>query len=202
MLGHSCVRTRSLNRLSVCCFLLLGVLCAASSSETQKLFEFGRPLYRFFSTREYRADNQNWAAIQDWQGLLLFGNDNLVLQYDGQRWEHISVPGGSAIQGLAVDESGEMRARLLLQHRLDLTRFDQRFFPLANEDQQILGCTLPAAAPGARGAEVYAESETARLSDSLNRLYYSLAEKRISVLPLLPSDGPLLSGCATASRAC
>jgi type VI secretion system protein ImpL len=52
-----------------------------------------------------------------------------------------------------------------------------------NEDQQILGCTLPAAAPGARPAEVYAESETARLSDSLNRLYYSLTEKRLSVLP-------------------
>ncbi|HLX46007.1 MAG TPA: type VI secretion system membrane subunit TssM [Bryobacteraceae bacterium] len=53
-----------------------------------------------------------------------------------------------------------------------------------NEDQQILGCTLPATAPGARPAgEVYAEGETARLSDALNRLYYSLAEKRLSVLP-------------------
>jgi type VI secretion system protein ImpL len=53
-----------------------------------------------------------------------------------------------------------------------------------NEDQQILGCTLPASAPGARPAgEVYAEGETARLSDALNRLYYSLAEKRLSVLP-------------------
>src|SRR5262249_31782563 len=43
---------------------------------------------------------------------------------------------------------------------------------------------LPAAAPGVRTAgEVYAESETARLSDALNRLYYSLAEKRLTVLP-------------------
>ena len=53
-----------------------------------------------------------------------------------------------------------------------------------NEDQQILGCTLPAVAPSARPAgEVYAEGETARLSDALNRLYYSLAEKRLAVLP-------------------
>jgi type VI secretion system protein ImpL len=53
-----------------------------------------------------------------------------------------------------------------------------------NEDQQILGATLPAVAPGARPAgEVYAESETARLADSFNTLYYSLSEKRLTVLP-------------------
>ena len=104
------MRTRSPSRFIVCCFLFLGVLCAASSNETQKIFELGRPLHRFFSTREYRADNQNWAAIQDPQGLLLFGNDNLVLQYDGQRWERICVPGAGAIYGLAVDDRGEIWA--------------------------------------------------------------------------------------------
>jgi type VI secretion system protein ImpL len=52
-----------------------------------------------------------------------------------------------------------------------------------NEDQQILGCTLPSAAPGARGAEIFAESETARLADAFNNLYYSLADKRLVVLP-------------------
>ena len=40
--------------------------------------------------------------------MLLFGNDNLVLQYDGQRWERICVPGGGAIHGLAVDDRGEI----------------------------------------------------------------------------------------------
>ena len=53
-----------------------------------------------------------------------------------------------------------------------------------NEDQQVLGCTLPAVAPGARPAgEVFAEAETARLSEYLNELYYSLADKRLSLLP-------------------
>src|SRR6516164_11587760 len=108
MHGHSFVRTRSPNRLLVCCFLFLGILYPASASETQKIFELGRPLHRFFSPREYRANGQHWAAIQDRQGLLLFGNENLVLQYDGERWEHIRVPGGLAIQGLAVDDRGEI----------------------------------------------------------------------------------------------
>src|SRR5579884_1200917 len=53
-----------------------------------------------------------------------------------------------------------------------------------NEDQQILGCTLPAVAPGARPAsEIYGEAETARLGDAFNGLYYSLAEKRMAMLP-------------------
>jgi type VI secretion system protein ImpL len=52
-----------------------------------------------------------------------------------------------------------------------------------NEDQQILGCTLPAAAPGARPAgEVFAEAETVRLSEAFNALYYSLADKRLQML--------------------
>jgi type VI secretion system protein ImpL len=53
-----------------------------------------------------------------------------------------------------------------------------------NEDQQVLGCTLPAIVPGARPTgEVYAEAETARLSEAFNQLYYSLADKRLVMLP-------------------
>ena len=53
-----------------------------------------------------------------------------------------------------------------------------------NEDQQILGCTLPAVAPNARPAsEVYSEAETARLADAFNTLSFSLAEKRMAMLP-------------------
>jgi type VI secretion system protein ImpL len=51
------------------------------------------------------------------------------------------------------------------------------------EDQQILGCTVPAVAPSQRPAgEVFAEAETARLSEAFNWLYYSLAEKRLTML--------------------
>ena len=102
------MRTRSLKRSIVCCFFFAGILCTGGANGNQEIFEFGRPLYRFFNTREYQADTQNWAAVEDQQGLLLFGNDNLVLQYDGQRWEHVRVPGGSAIKGLAVNDRGEI----------------------------------------------------------------------------------------------
>ncbi len=48
-----------------------------------------------------------------------------------------------------------------------------------NEDQQILGCTLPLSLQGARpSGEVFAESESSRLAEAFNELYYSLADKR------------------------
>jgi signal transduction histidine kinase/FixJ family two-component response regulator len=86
-------------------FLALTLLIV-DSSKGQKLFELGRPFFRFFSTREYGFDNQNWSAVQDREGLLFFGNNSSVLDYDGQRWDHIPVTGGFAIRGLAIDSTG------------------------------------------------------------------------------------------------
>jgi signal transduction histidine kinase/ActR/RegA family two-component response regulator len=86
------------------------VLAIAQSRAEQSFCELGRPIYQFFSTREYGGDNQNWSAIQNPEGLLFFGNNNFVLDYDGQRWDHIAIPGGFAIRGLAVDSAGEIWA--------------------------------------------------------------------------------------------
>src|SRR5271166_7050216 len=72
----------------------------------QKVFELGRPLYQFYTTRDYGGDNQTWNAVQDRDGPVFFGNRSAVLEYDGQRWDHIPVPGGFTISGLAIDSTG------------------------------------------------------------------------------------------------
>jgi signal transduction histidine kinase/CheY-like chemotaxis protein len=87
--------------------LLMAVLCGfGSSAETRH--EFGRPLVRYFSMRDYGAHDQNWAAVQDDLGSLLFGNRDCVLQYDGREWNQIPVPGGVYIRGLAKDSAGQI----------------------------------------------------------------------------------------------
>jgi signal transduction histidine kinase/FixJ family two-component response regulator len=86
--------------------LLALTLFMAQAAIGQKLFELGHPLYQFFTTREYGGDNQNWSAVQNREGLLFFGNNSSVLDYDGQHWDHIPVPGGFSITGLAIDSSG------------------------------------------------------------------------------------------------
>jgi signal transduction histidine kinase/CheY-like chemotaxis protein len=76
------------------------------AAQGQKTFELGRPLYQFYTTRDYGGDNQTWNAVQDRDGTVFFGNRSSVLQYDGQRWDHIAVPGGFTIGGLAIDSTG------------------------------------------------------------------------------------------------
>ncbi len=69
--------------------------------------------------------------------------------------------------------------------------FGDYFGRLADvEDQQILGCTLPVISAAQRPAgEVFAESESARLAETFNNLYYSLASKRLLFLAREPVAG-------------
>jgi signal transduction histidine kinase/DNA-binding LytR/AlgR family response regulator len=66
--------------------------------------EYGRYLYQNFSPHDYRAEPQNWVAVQDRNGVLLFGNQNCVLVHDSHTWRQIPIPFENAVEGLAIDE--------------------------------------------------------------------------------------------------
>ncbi len=67
--------------------------------------DLGLPLIRNYSAREYGAADQNWAIIQDRQGIMYFGNNFGVLEYDGSSWRLISVP-NEVVRSLAMDSTG------------------------------------------------------------------------------------------------
>jgi signal transduction histidine kinase/CheY-like chemotaxis protein len=69
-------------------------------------FEFGRPIFHYFTMRDYGASDQSWVALQDRQGRMLFGNRDCVLAYDGYIWQKIEIPGGTFIRALVMDEVG------------------------------------------------------------------------------------------------
>jgi hypothetical protein len=56
-----------------------------------------------FPAPEYHAHNQNWAAVQDAQGVMYFGNKAVVLEYDGVSWRKIRVGETTYVRGLALD---------------------------------------------------------------------------------------------------
>src|SRR5689334_17236753 len=58
--------------------------------------------------RDYGAESQNWSGLQDDSGRMLFGNNGCILEFDGQLWIRIPVPGGSYIRGLAKDANGRI----------------------------------------------------------------------------------------------
>ena len=80
--------------------LALGCICLNVNASAQ---EVGRPFLQNFPLREYHAHNQNWAAVQDAQGVMYFGNKAVVLEYDGVSWRKIRIGQTTYVRGLALD---------------------------------------------------------------------------------------------------
>lgn len=71
-------------------------------------YEYGHyPVYNF-SPGVYNAYAQNWCATQDHRGLMYFGNNKGILEYDGVNWNLIPKTNGTRAQSLAVDEDGRV----------------------------------------------------------------------------------------------
>lgn len=80
---------------------------AADHSRELNCLESGLPFLKNYTSREYQANGQNWAIVQDKNGFMYFGNtDGYVLQYDGVSWRKIPVSNGSIVRSLAIDSTG------------------------------------------------------------------------------------------------
>lgn len=58
-----------------------------------------------FTPKEYKARPQNWSIVEDKRGVLFFGNNHGVLEYDGTYWNLINA-NHQIVRSLAVDSSG------------------------------------------------------------------------------------------------
>ena len=46
----------------------------------------GQPFIQNFTPEDYNSNYQNWCVNRDKHGLMYFGNDQGILQYDGLKW--------------------------------------------------------------------------------------------------------------------
>ena len=51
---------------------------------------------------KYKAANKNWSVSQDEQGIMYFGNDKGLLEFDGMAWKLNRTVNGSYIKGIGV----------------------------------------------------------------------------------------------------
>ncbi|MCK4920950.1 MAG: SpoIIE family protein phosphatase [Bacteroidales bacterium] len=65
------------------------------------------PIYNF-SPNEYNALGQNWCAVQDQRGIMYFGNNQGVLEYDGENWTLIPPVDGAPIKSMAIDKNNRV----------------------------------------------------------------------------------------------
>ncbi|HIA37601.1 MAG TPA: hypothetical protein EYN89_12940, partial [Flavobacteriales bacterium] len=61
-----------------------------------------------YTSLEYNARPQNWAIVRDHRGLMYFGNNEALLEFDGTRWRKILAPDEAPIRSLAIDNDGKI----------------------------------------------------------------------------------------------
>lgn len=90
--------------LVLCLYLSgLSLVCGLLNSVTAQIQEVGAPFVKNYSPAEYRSHDQNWAIIQDSDGVMYFANNNGILEYDGVSWRIIPVPNRTVVRSLAID---------------------------------------------------------------------------------------------------
>jgi len=60
------------------------------------------PVVTNFSKNDYHASNQNWAVGQSDDGIMYFGNNQGLLQYDGSSWELHRMPQNKIVRSILV----------------------------------------------------------------------------------------------------
>ncbi|HTB05878.1 MAG TPA: SpoIIE family protein phosphatase [Bacteroidia bacterium] len=61
---------------------------------------------RNYTNKEYSQAPQNFAIVQDLRGVLYIGNNNGILEYDGETWNMIKTPNESPVHSLTIDKRG------------------------------------------------------------------------------------------------
>ncbi|KAB2879973.1 ATP-binding protein [bacterium] len=79
----------------------------AQSTDTYSK-EIGRPFQRNYTTKDYNTGTQNWSIVQDHRGVMYFGNNEGVLEYDGVSWRLIVIPNHTVVRSLAIDTTGRI----------------------------------------------------------------------------------------------
>jgi serine phosphatase RsbU (regulator of sigma subunit) len=73
--------------------------------------DFYPPLLNY-TNKDYGADRnpENYAVVQDFRGVMYFGNSHGILEFDGENWDFIKVRVGEFVRSLAVDDFGRIYA--------------------------------------------------------------------------------------------
>ncbi len=79
---------------------------AFSQTGNSKFQAVGQPFIRYYSPKEYKLNSSNWCILQDKRGVMYFGNEQGILEYDGNKWHKIETPYSSLVRSMAMDDNG------------------------------------------------------------------------------------------------
>ncbi len=68
----------------------------------------GIPFIKNYTKNDYGASTQNWSIIQDKRGLIYFGNNGGLLEFDGINWRLYRISNNSTVRAVAADNYGRI----------------------------------------------------------------------------------------------
>jgi ligand-binding sensor domain-containing protein/DNA-binding CsgD family transcriptional regulator len=87
-------------------YLLLILISITISAHAQEF----TPIVTQFTKKDYNASNQNWSVGQSKDGILYFGNNQGLLEFDGSMWQTHKMPGNKMVRSLMVDKDNRIYA--------------------------------------------------------------------------------------------
>ena len=88
--------------------LILFVIFILPFSFFAQVKSVGLPQVKNYKRTEYKGGTQNWSIDQDKKGNMYFANNSGLIQFDGSTWHKYSLPNGTAIRSVKIDNSGRI----------------------------------------------------------------------------------------------
>ncbi len=90
-------------------YLMLTILFVTAFHISAQVKNLGIPYFQNYTVEDYNAHKQNWMATQDHRGILYFGNNMGVLEYDGRDWSIIPLTDKArVVRALYTDKKGRI----------------------------------------------------------------------------------------------
>ncbi len=98
------IKISNAGMLVIFTFLLL----TANNAYAQNKIKSGYPLINNYSPKEYGAFQSNWAIAQDKRGVMYFGNDSGLLEFDGESWRLYQVTNKTTVRSISIADDGKL----------------------------------------------------------------------------------------------
>ncbi|TXK28402.1 hypothetical protein FVR03_20900 [Pontibacter qinzhouensis] len=89
-------------------YLLVLFFCCLQVALWGQVKNEGIPTIRNYTQKDYKAASQNWAIVQDHRGVMYFGNNSGILEFDGNYWNVIALANRTNVRSLAIDKKGRL----------------------------------------------------------------------------------------------
>lgn len=88
--------------------LLISLICLINCPNNAQVRPIGSPAVTNFSRSDYQAGTQNWTIWQNERGIIYFGNNKGLLEFDGTEWQIYPLPNQTIVRSIAHGPTGRL----------------------------------------------------------------------------------------------